>query len=40
VRNAREHGRPRDLVAVEMQDRQDRAIARRVKELIVSDWEG
>ena len=34
ARNAREHGRARDLVAVEMQDRQDGAIAHRVEKLV------
>ena len=34
VRDAREHGRVGDLVAVEVQDRQHRAVARRVDELV------
>ena len=34
ARNARQHRRARDLVAVEMQDRQDRAIAHRVEKLV------
>ena len=34
VRNAREHGRVRDLVAVQVQDRQDDAVALRVEELV------
>ena len=34
VRDAREHGRVGDLVAVEMQDRQHRAVARRIEKLV------
>ena len=34
VRNAREHGRIGDLVAVEMQDRQHRAVAHGIEELV------
>ena len=34
VADAREHGRARDLVAVQMQDRQDRAVGRGVQELV------
>ena len=34
ARNARQHRRARDLVAVEMQDRQHRAIARRIEKLV------
>ena len=34
VRDARQHGRVGDLVAVEVQDREHRAVARRVDELV------
>ena len=34
ARNAREHGRACDLVAVQVQDRQHGAVARRVDELV------
>ncbi len=34
ARNAREHGRACDLVTVEVQDRQDRTVPRRIQELV------
>ncbi len=34
LRDTREHGRVRDLVAVQVQDRQDRAVTDRVEELV------